>query len=68
MSRLPFIAYVDGTPGSSKGGASPKIWSDRAGFDAAAKKMQDEVAKLATASKANSLDSLKAAFGEVGKT
>jgi cytochrome c556 len=68
MSRLPFIGYVDGTPGSSKGGASPKIWSDRAGFDAAAKKMQDEVAKLATASKANSLDSLKAAFGEVGKT
>ena len=68
MSRMPFIAYVDGTPGSGKGGASPKIWSDRAGFDAAAKKMQDEVAKLATASKANSLDSLKAAFGEVGKT
>lgn len=68
MSRLPFIGFVDGTPGSGKGGASSKIWSDRAGFDAAAKKMQDEIAKLASASKANNLDTLKAAFGEVGKT
>lgn len=68
MSRLPFIGYVEGTASSTKGGSSAKIWTDRAGFDAAAKKMQDEVAKLATASKTNSLDNLKAAFGEVGKT
>lgn len=68
MSKLPFIAYVDGTPGTAKGGASPKIWTDRAGFDAAARKMQDEVAKLAAASKSNNLDTLKAAFGPVGQT
>jgi len=68
MSRLPFIGFVEGTPGTVKGGANAKIWSDRAGFDAGAKKMQDEVAKLVTASKANNLDTLKAAFGEVGKT
>jgi cytochrome c556 len=68
MSRLPFIGFVDGTPGSGKGGANAKIWSDRAGFDAGAKKMQDEIAKLVTASKTNNLDTLKGAFGEVGKT
>lgn len=68
MGKLPFIAYVEGTPGSGKGGASPKIWTDRAGFDAAAKKMQDEQAKLLAASKAGNLDALKAAFGPVGQT
>jgi cytochrome c556 len=68
MSRLPFIGFVDGTPGTGKGGANAKIWSDRAGFDAGAKKMQDEIAKLVTASKTNNLDTLKGAFGEVGKT
>lgn len=68
MSKLPFVGFVDGTPGTAKGGASPKIWSDRAGFDAAAKKMQDEVAKLVAASKSNNLDTLKAAFGPVGQT
>lgn len=68
MSKLPFVGFVDGTAGTEKGKASAKIWTDKAGWDAAAKKMQDEVAKLATASKANNLDTLKAAFGEVGKT
>lgn len=67
MSALPFIAYVDGTPGTAKGEASAKIWTERAKFDAAAKKMQEEMAKLATASKANNLDALKAAFGPVGQ-
>jgi cytochrome c556 len=68
LSRLPFVGYVEGTPGTGKGGASPKIWTERAKFDASAKSMQDEVAKLVTASRANNLDTLKAAFGEVGKT
>lgn len=68
MSKLPFVGFVEGTAGTEKGKASAKIWSDKAGWDAATKKMQDEVAKLATASKANNLDTLKAAFGEVGKT
>lgn len=67
MSKLPFIAYVDGTPGTGKGGASPKIWTDRATFDDRAKKMQDEMAKLAVAARGNSLDQLKSAFGPVGQ-
>ena len=68
MSKLPFIGFVDGTAGTTKGSSSAKIWTERAKFDGGAKKMQEEVAKLATASKANNLDTLKAAFGEVGKT
>ena len=52
MSNLPFIAFPDGTAGSNKGEASAKIWSERAKFDGAAKKMQEEMAKLAAAAKA----------------
>lgn len=68
MSKLPFSAYLEGTAGTGKGEASTKIWSDHAKFDAAAKKMQEEMAKLSTASKANNLDTLKAAFGGVGQS
>ena len=67
MSRLPFAGFVDGTPGTQKGTASPKIWTNRTGFDADAKTMQEAVVKLVAASKTNSLDNLKAAFGDVGK-
>lgn len=68
MSKLPFIGFVEGTATTEKGKASAKIWSDKSGFDAASRKMQDEVAKLTAASKANNLDTLKAAFGDVGKS
>ena len=67
MSKLPFIGFVEGTAGTQKGSAAAKIWTNRSGFDADAKTMQDAVAKLVTASKTNSLDNLKAAFGDVGK-
>ena len=43
--------------------AKPNVWSDNAKFDAAAKKMQDEMAKLAAAAKTGNLDQIKAAFG-----
>ena len=36
-------------------------------FNAAAKKMQDEMAKLNVAAKGGSLDAIKAAAGDVGK-
>jgi cytochrome c556 len=68
MSKLPFVGYVEGTAGTEKGSASPKIWTDRAGFDEKAKAMQDAVAKLVVASKGNSVDQLKAAFGPVGQS
>ncbi|MCW5636300.1 MAG: cytochrome c [Rubrivivax sp.] len=68
MSRLPFVGFVEGTASTEKGKASAAIWTKRADFDAGAKKMQDEVAKLLAAAKTNNLDNIKAAFGEVGKS
>ena len=67
LSHLPFVGFVEGTAGTGKGRASAKIWSERAKFDAAAKTMQDEVAKLVVAARTNNLDNVKAAFGNVGQ-
>ena len=67
VSRLPFAGFVDGTASTEKGRANAAVWSKRADFYAGAKKMQDEVTKLLAAAKTNNLDTLKAAFGEVGK-
>ncbi|MBL8290023.1 MAG: cytochrome c [Rubrivivax sp.] len=67
MSHLPFVGFVEGTASTEKGRAKANIWTDRAKFDAAAKKMQDEVAKLLAAARTNSLDNVKAAFGPVGQ-
>ena len=63
VAKLPFAGFVEGTSGTEKGSPKPNVWTERAKFDAAAKKMQDETAKLAVAAKANNLDQLKAAFG-----
>lgn len=68
LSKLPFAGFVEGTSGTEKGQPNAKVWSERAKFDAAAKKMQDEMAKLAVAAKANNLDTLKAAFGATAGT
>jgi cytochrome c556 len=66
LSTLPYAGFVDGTAGTEKGTAKSNIWTERAKFDAAAKKMQDAVAKLAVAAKSNNLDTLKAAVGPAG--
>lgn len=63
LSKLPYVAFIDGTPGKKKGEASPDIWKNRAKFDSAATKTQEELVKLATAAKAGNLDALKSAFG-----
>ncbi len=68
LSMLPFAGFVDGTAGTEKGQPNAKVWSERAKFDAAAKKMQEEMAKLAVAARANNLDTLKAAFGNAAGT
>ena len=68
LSSLPFAGFVDGTSGTEKGTPNAKVWSERAKFDEGAKKMQDELAKLAVAAKANNLDTLKAAFGNAAGT
>jgi len=61
MSQLPYAGFVDGTSGTEKGSPKANVWTERAKFDGAAKKMQEEVVKLAAASKTEA--GLKAAFG-----
>lgn len=68
LSRLPFVGFVPDTASTEKGRANAKVWSDRATFDDRTRKMQEEVGKLVVAAKTNNLDTLKAAFGEVGKS
>lgn len=67
MSKLPYAGFG---PGTDKGDtrAKPEIWTEQDKFNAGAKKMQEEVAKLDTAAKSGNADSLKAAFGEAAKT
>ncbi|MDO9073611.1 MAG: cytochrome c [Rubrivivax sp.] len=66
MSTLPYAGFVEGTAGTEKGTPKANVWSERAKFDAAAKKMQDEVVKLAAAAKTEA--GLKAAFGAAAGT
>lgn len=67
MSRLPFAGFVEGTDkGDTK--AKSEIWAEMDKFRAGATKMQDEMAKLNVAAKGGSLDAIKAAAGEVGKS
>lgn len=67
MSTLPFAGFG---PGTDKGEtrAKPEIWAEMDKFNAGAKKMQDEMAKLNVAAKSGNLDAIKAAAGEVGKS
>ena len=67
VTKLPFAAFGDGTDkGNTR--AKPEIWTEKDKFMAAAAKMQEEVVKLNAAAKSGSIDQLKAAVGEVGRT
>ena len=57
MSTLPFAGFGPGTD----------IWAEMDKFNAGAKKMQDEMAKLNAAAKSGNLDAIKVAAGETGK-
>lgn len=60
LSTLPYVAFLPGTDkGDTK--ALPEVWTERDQFDAAAKKMQGEMAKLNAAAKSGNLDAIKAA-------
>ena len=63
MSKLPYAGFVEGTSGTDKGTPKANVWTERAKFDEDAKKLQDEVAKLAVVAKSGNLDQVKAAFG-----
>ena len=68
MSRLHWVGFLEGTAGTIKGSAKTNIWTERAKFDEAGRKMADEVGKLVAAARTNSLDNIKAVFGDVGKS
>ena len=67
IDKLPFVAFIEGSDkGDTK--AKPEIWKERAKFDAAAAKMQEDVAKLAAAAKTGNLDAIKSTVGAVGQS
>jgi cytochrome c556 len=68
MSVLPYAGFVEGTSGTEKGTPKANVWTERAKFDAAAKKMQNAVANLATVAKTKDEAKLKAAFGDAAGT
>lgn len=55
-------------PGSAAGRADPKIWTDRAAFDAEAQKLQAAADKALAALNANDQRALSAALAEAGAT
>jgi cytochrome c556 len=67
LSKLPFAGFVDGSDkGETK--AEPKIWSEQDKFRAAAEQMQENMVKLDAAARSGSLDTIKAAVGDTGKS
>ena len=67
MSKLPYVAFVEG---SDKGGntkAKPEIWKESDKFQAAAKDLQEQAVKLDAAAKSGNLDAIKVAFGDTAK-
>jgi cytochrome c556 len=66
MSKLPYAGFVEG---SDKGdtNAQPEIWTEKDKFNAAATKMQGEMAKLNVVAKTGNIDAIKAAVAETGK-
>jgi cytochrome c556 len=61
IDKLPFVAFVEGSDKAGNTRAKPGVWTDRAKFDAASVKLQEEAAKLNVAAKTGSLDAIKAA-------
>lgn len=67
-SKLPWVAFGEGTDKGRESRAKPEIWSDKAKFNEYADKLQMEMAKLNAAAKTGSLDNIKATMAGVGGT
>lgn len=59
--------FPEGTETGGKTTASPKIWSDRAGFEAAGKQFGEDLTAAIQAGAPANVDALKASFGSVAK-
>lgn len=67
MSMLPFSAFGPGTDTGLDTKAKPAIWKDPAKFQAAAKELQEQTAKLDAAAKTGNAAAIKTAFGDTAK-
>ena len=67
LSKMPYAGFIEGTA-SGKTRAKPEIWTERAKFDTAANKTQEDVVKLNVAAKSGNLDQIKVAFGAAGQS
>lgn len=67
MATLPYAGFIDGTDKGGDTRAKPEIWKQRDKFNAAATKMQEEMAKLNAAAKTGELAAIKTAAGAVGQ-
>jgi cytochrome c556 len=67
MSKLPWVAFGEGTDKGAPTRAKPEIWKDSAKVKDLAEKLQAETVKFEAAAKSGNLDTIKAAVGELGK-
>lgn len=68
LSGHPWEFFGPGTDKGAETKAKPDIWKDQAKFEAAGKKMETEVAKLAQVAMNGDKAALKTQFGAAGQT
>ena len=66
MSKLPWVAFGEGTDKGLPTRAKPEIWKDAAKFKDLQTKMMAEAEKFEAAAKTGNLDTIKAAVGTLG--
>jgi cytochrome c556 len=66
MSKLPWVAFAEGTDKGAPTRAKPEIWKDQAKFKDLQTKMMAEAEKFDAAAKSGNLDNIKAAAGNLG--
>jgi cytochrome c556 len=66
MSKLPWVAFGEGTDKGAPNRAKPEIWKDQAKVKDLASKMMAEAEKFEAAAKTGNLDNIKAAAGTLG--
>jgi len=67
MSKLPWVAFGEGTDKGLPTRAKPEIWKDQAKVKDLSTKMMTEAEKFEAAAKTGNLDAIKAAIGDLGK-
>lgn len=67
LSQMAWDTFQESTKGQTGSKALPAIWADPAKFQAAADRLQAEVAKLGAAARARDEAGVKTQFGAVGK-